>query len=322
MKNTKHCSSCQSSTVVKKGFRSGKQRYLCTNCHKTWTSKSRPTRLIDKLWSDYTVKNDTVNILAERYCLSSRKIWQLLADYVVQFISPPPYPLPIIMDVTYFGKSWGILVVIDANTYAPIYVREVFGTEKTADYELAIAELQSAGFVVQAAVIDGRRGVREMLLSHDIPVQHYQFHQLMTIIRCLTRRPKLLANQELRYIALGLTTSTLEEFTKQLDSWHKKWGEWLKERTLDPENKHKRYTHERTRRAYFSLRHNLPYLFTCQSKELEELGIYLPNTSNALDGLFGAIKSKLKLHRGASKTLKTKMFFSFLSRRTGVGKHR
>jgi len=42
-----------------------------------------------------------------------------------------------------------------------------------------------------AAVIDGRRGVREMLERKGIPVQHCQFRQLQTKTQCLTKRPNL-----------------------------------------------------------------------------------------------------------------------------------
>jgi len=159
-----------------------------------------------------------------------------------------------------------------------------------------------------------------MLLSSNIPVQHCQFHQLMTVTQCLTRRPKLLANIELRTVALALTKSTEEAFSERLEAWHQKWGQWLKERTLEPTTGRLRYTHDRTRRSYFSLKRNLPWLFTYQSKELAELGIKIPNTANALDGLFGIIKDKLKLHRGASKTLRIKLFRNSLSVRTGVEK--
>jgi hypothetical protein len=320
MKNSKHCPYCQSRHVIKKGRQSNKQKYLCRQCGKKWVNANRQIRLAQRLWREYSLKHKTVANLAQDHSLSKRKIWQVLSEHEVEFTPPPAYSLPITMDVTYFGRDWGMLVVIDASTHLPIYVREVNGTEKTLDYELAIRRLLDSGFIVQAAVIDGRKGVRDMLLSYSIPVQLCQFHQLMTITQCLTRRPKLPANIELRTIALTLTRSTEEEFSAQLLAWHQKYGNWLKERTLEPTTGRLRYTHDRTRRAYFSLKRNLPYLFTYQSRILAERGIKLPNTANALDGLFGTIKSKLKLHRGASKTLRIKLFCNFLSVKTEVKK--
>jgi hypothetical protein len=226
-------------------------------------------------------------------------------------------PVTIIMDVTYFS-SWGVLVALDpyANTgrdeYPVVYYQFIESTEKTADYEACVDELKRQRFTIQAAVIDGRRGVRDMLLAKDIPVQQCQFHQLQIVTRCLTKNPKLESNKQLRDITLCLTKTTEKGLTAALDLWYEQYGEWLKERDADT----KQYVHRRTRRAYFSLRRNLPYLFTYQNEELIKQGIKMPNTTNALDGSFGVWKTKLKTHRGCSKTMKTKILCSFFSRTT------
>jgi hypothetical protein len=225
------------------------------------------------------------------------------------------------MDVTYFG-SWGVLVVIDpyATTGKAqnlvLYWTVIEGTERTVDYEVATDTLEAMGYGVKAAVIDGRRGVRQMLERKGIPVQQCQFHQLQTITQCLTRRPKLVQDQELRAIALTLTKSTEPEFTAKLDAWHERHGSWLKERSIEPATGRTRYQHDRTRRAYFSLRRNLDYLFTCQDKELTAAGVKVPNTTNALDGRFGVWKRQLKQHNGCSKQRKTKILRSLFSRLT------
>ena len=151
-----------------------------------------------------------------------------------------------------------------------------------------------------------------MLLKQGIPVQHCQFHQLQTITQCLTRKPKLAPNKELRDIALCLARTTQRGLTTALDLWYEAYGEWLKERDQTT----KQFVHRRTRRAYFSLRRNLPHLFTYQDPELKDKGVQIPNTTNALDGRFGVWKTKLKAHRGCSRTLKTTMLCSFFSERT------
>lgn len=199
---------------------------------------------------------------------------------------------------------------MDAHDGSVVYYAWLAGTERIADYEAAVDTLESLGYTIQAAVIDGRRGVREMLLGKGILVQHCQFHQLQTITQCLTRRPKLVQNQELRAIALTLTKTDQLVFTAQLLAWYERHGQWLKERYRD-ESGRLRYRHARTRRAYFSLVHKLDYLFTYQLC-LEAI----PNTTNKLDGQFGVWKLALKRHRGCSKSLKTKILCSFFSRTT------
>lgn len=161
------------------------------------------------------------------------------------------------MDVTYFGRSWGVLVALDANSGRVLYCCFLKSTERTIDYEIAINILENIGYKIEAAVIDGRRGVREMLKSKGIAVQHCQFHQPLTITHCLTRRPRLIPNQELRRISLDLTKTTRSQLEAALDDWHHQYGDWLKER--DPITN--KFIHRRTRQAYFGLRRNIPYLF-------------------------------------------------------------
>jgi len=67
------------------------------------------------------------------------------------------------------------------------------------------------------------------------------------------------------------------------------------------------YTHERLRSAYWSLRRNLPWLFTFeQYAELE-----IPNTTNALDGSFSDLKNKLRNHNGLSLERKKRFIDGF-----------
>lgn len=235
-----------------------------------------------------------------------------LAVYVAPRVVHHPRPVVVVMDVTYFG-SWGVLVVIDPNAARHenlvLYYAFLDGSERTVDYEVALDTLEGLGYSVVGATIDGRRGVRELLQSHGIPVQCCQFHQLQTITRCLTRRPLLVPNQALRAIALTLTTTTLERLTADLDAWYALHGTWLKQK----EPGTARFVHPRTRRAYFSLRRNLPSLFAYQ----QPTALPIPNTTNALDGRFGVWKQMLQRHRGCSRTLKTKILRSLFVGKQG-----
>jgi hypothetical protein len=225
------------------------------------------------------------------------------------------------MDVTYFG-GWGLLVVIDpyANTNVGentvLYYAILSGTERTVDYEVATDTIESMGYSILAVTIDGRRGVKQMLEARGIPVQYCQFHQLMTITQCLTTRPRLIQNIELRRVALTLARTHELAFEDALAGWYEKHGEWLKER--DPATK--RYAHERTRRAYFSLVRNLPNLFTFQDDYvlgyMQETGKKVANTTSPLDGRFGVWKDKLIHHRGASKQRTITILCSFFSETT------
>jgi hypothetical protein len=307
--------------VKKNGKKLGKQRYVCLGCNRHWTNKSRPSRKTTKLWNQYAFDGRSVRSLATEYKLSSGCIRSMLRSYTPPCIIQKPRIVAVIMDVTYFG-DWGILVVIDPYAKAEqgenlvLYYAPVEHTEKTRDYEAATDTIESMGYSIIMATIDGRRGVRQMLESRGIPVQYCQFHQLMTITQCLTKRPRLIQNIELRAIALTLSRTTELVFEDALAAWYSKYGVWLKER----DHVTKRWAHERTRRAFFSLCRNLPYLFTYQDDYMQEYSAEthkkLANTTSPLDGRFGVWKDKLIQHRGASKQLTITMLCSFFFGRT------
>ncbi len=252
----------------------------------------------------------TVAQLAASYGRSDEWVRTKLRAYQPLMPSRRPRPVVIIMDVTYFGP-WGVLVVLDPNANPAkgenrvLYYGFLEGSERTVHYETALDTLEALGYQMVGATIDGRRGVRELLEARGIPVQYCQFHQLQTITRCLTRRPYLSQNQDLRSIALSIPTTTETQLKADLDAWHATYGQWLK--TREPHTG--RYAHPRTRQAYFSLRRNLPYLFTCQIAT----PCPIPNTTNALDGRFGVWKTMLHRHRGCSRALKTKILRSLFA---------
>ena len=313
----KRCPYLYCTNVKKIGIRSGRQRYYCHNCHKSWATSARPKRKTDYLWNQYAFDGRTVNSLAKEYKKSTGCIRTQLNAYTTPRITQKPRTVAVIMDVTYFG-DWGLLVVIDPYAVAELgentvlYYAVIDGTERTVDYEVATDTIEAMGYSIIAVTIDGRRGVRTMLERKGIPVQHCQFHQLMTITQCLTKKPRLTQNIELRAIALTLARTDELTFEDALAGWYKKHGKWLKER----DSITKRYAHERTRRAYFSLCRNLPFLFTHQADYIQESGIKVANTTSPLDGRFGVWKDKLIPHRGCSKQRTITILCSFFSRTT------
>jgi len=318
--NSKHCPYCHCSRVIKYGRVSGRQRYRCKNCHKVWASISRKGRRRQQIWHDY-VDGMTAGRVAEKYSISARSVRRILAAHNLPALSQKPRCLVIVADATYFSRTHGELVVVDPNAQVPanenflIYHHRLSGSERIIDYQIALDSIQAMGYHIQAVTIDGRRGVKELCVNRGLPVQYCHFHQLLTITQCLTRHPKLPANAELRQIAMTLTHTSRNELADKLDNWYQQYGSWLKERYLEPGTGRKRYVHDRTRRAYYSLMRNLPYLFTYQ--DFPSLNI--PNTTNKLDGAFGVAKRKLKAHPGITDELKTKMLYSFLSGATERG---
>lgn len=134
-----------------------------------------------------------------------------------------------------------------------------------------------------------------------------QFHQMQIITRYLTRNPKLEASKELRMLSLRITRMTKMEFVLELEAWNVKWDSFLKERTVSTTTGKSYYTHKTLRSAYLSLRRNMAWLFVFE--QYPQMSI--PNTTNALDGLFSDLKNKLRNHNGLSMERKKKFIDGF-----------
>ena len=312
--NSRHCPHCHFSIdVIKFGITSsGKQRYRCKQCKVTWTTKSHPQVLAKNIWQDLVFCNMNNRELADKYKMSERSIRRKLDLYTPPEIIPTSAKV-IAMDVTYFGRSWGILTVINAHNGKVLYCEPINGHETVWDYERAISHLHKYNVYPEAAVVDGTVGVIKMLEDKGIKVQFCQFHQLRIITQCLTRKPILNPNIDLRNIDLSLTHVDKENFTNMVYGWKLRYEFWMQEKNRTEAGKWE-YVHKLTRRAIRSLINNLPYLFTYQ--EYPELNI--PNTNNKIEGLHSELKRRLNNHRGLKKAQKIQFARIFFSGRTEV----
>ncbi|MEK7100066.1 MAG: hypothetical protein AAB883_02935 [Patescibacteria group bacterium] len=219
-----------------------------------------------------------------------------------------PQALVVAADVTFWGRSYGVCVFRAPLLKQNLWWKEV-GTETPLIYGEGLHALTKQGINVQGAVIDGRRGVAGIF--RGLPVQHCQFHQVKTITKYLTRKPKTEAARELRILTLTLTKSTEAEFSTRLTLWYARWQTVLEERTEAKTKRGWTYTHRRIRAAYRSLCTNLPWLFTYQ--KYPELN--MPNTTNTLDGMFSQIKNRLAVHRGLRQDRRYKLICEILKKR-------
>lgn len=211
----------------------------------------------------------------------------------------------LVIDTTYFGKTFGVMLFRCAYSKQNLLYKFVL-KETVALYLEGIRELEEQGWEILGIVCDGKRGLIHAL--HIFPVQMCQFHQTQIITRYLTRRPRLQASRELREIVKLLTKTDAASFTYWLEQWHLKWRDFLKEKSFNPETGATFFTHKRLRSAYFSLRTNLPYLFTCE--KYIKLGI--PNTTNSIEGFFSHLKEKTRVHRGLKIKRKIKLIQELL----------
>jgi hypothetical protein len=198
------------------------------------------------------------------------------------------------MDTTYWGRDWGVLVIMDAASGLVLW-KKYIKKERLVDYRQGVDFIESQGYKISGIVCDGLKGMFQIFSSHK--VQMCQFHQVAIIRRYITINPKLEAGKELKQIVKLLTKTDKESFVGLFNDWLAKWDSFLKEKKLDPETGKSRYVHRRLRSAYLSIKRNLPYLFVY----LEDISLNIPNTNNKLEGTFTELKNKLRNHNGLSK---------------------
>lgn len=213
----------------------------------------------------------------------------------------------IVADATFWGRGYGVLVFRCPRLKQNLHWQEIT-TETVEVYRQARAVLEARGCQLQAVVLDGRPGIRQVFA--DLPIQQCHFHQMATITRYLTRYPKLPAGQELRHIMLSLPHITQQLFAQRLAQWQQTWTGFLNERTLNLRTGRRHYTHRRLRAAYRSLTANLPYLFTYQAHPQ----LQIPNTTNGLDGTFSHLKRLLSAHHGLRRERRLRLIHEILSR--------
>jgi len=209
----------------------------------------------------------------------------------------------VLMDTTYFGRKFGVMVFKDSLT-GQVLFKQYVKHETNALYLTGIEEIARRGMTIRAIICDGRKGL--FSLFKGIPIQMCNFHQVAIIRRYLTKSPKMQASKELWAFVLLLTKTDKESFEGGLNDWFSKWEDFLNEKKIDNRGKN-RYIHKKLRSAYRSLKTNLPWLFTWY----DNLKLKIPNTTNAIDGHFSDLKNKLRNHNGLSEERKRKFIDEF-----------
>jgi hypothetical protein len=254
----------------------------------------------------YTRGKQTYKDLSKTFKVSESTIKRYLKQVKVDVdLITPPRRIVGLMDTTYWGRNWGLLVIKDALS-GDVLWRKYIKQERLFDYKEGVEYLEGLGFVFDGIVCDGLKGMFQQFGQYK--VQMCQFHQVAIIRRYITNNPKLEAGKELKQLSKMLTRTDKESFLGAFDSWYGKWEEFLKERVVDSITGKSRYVHKKTRSAYLSIKRNLPYLFVWyDNPELQ-----IPNTNNALEGSFTELKNKLRNHNGLSKENRKRFIDEFL----------
>jgi len=277
------------------------QRYKCASCGKRFIGGNRTNS--NFIWQEYIEGKQTYLQLASKYNCSTKTIQRKIDVVQSQRKTTFPGIVTVLMDTTYFGRKFGVMVFKDSISGQVLY-KQYVKQETNILYLSGIEEIVRRGIKIQAIVCDGRKGLLQ--LFDDIPIQYCNFHQVATIRKYLTKNPKMQASKELWEHTLLLVKTDKESFEGGLKAWHTKWESFVNERTKNEKGK-SNYTHKKLRSAYRSLKTNLPWLFTWYDNRESKI----PNTTNAIDGQFASLKNKLRNHNGLSVARKKKFIDEF-----------
>lgn len=293
--------------MIRNGQKNSKQLYKCKECGKQFLGGRRRNKV--QVITDYVEGKQTLSQLAQKYRISERTIQRDLAGMRFVRKIAKVKDVTIQLDTTYWGRNFGLMVIKDALRNKILWHKYV-RNETISQYMEGISWLKSNGFRIYGAVIDGMRGLAQAL--YPIPVQMCQFHQILITRRYLTQEPELEASIELLSIVKNITKMDKESFVGAFNDWSEKYQNVINERIRDKRIKRHTppYMRPKLRSAYLSLRRNMNLLWTFYDHP--ETG--LPNTNNALEGVFSDIKSKVRAHRGISKDNRRKLLDEYIMR--------
>lgn len=290
--------------MVRNGHKRGKQLYKCNDCERQFVGGKRLNPAI--IEQSYTDGKQTLRQLSEQYGVCVKTIWNILGGVHHKRRISKHKDVVILIDTTYWGRRFGLVIIKDAIRNKVLWHKFIGRHERIADYMEGIDWLRSHSFKIWGVVCDGMKGLFEALKPY--PVQMCQFHMIAAVRRYLTGKPDLPASKELLALAKTLTDKDSVTFANDLEVWHMRWREVLKERSTDKSGK-SHYMRPRLRSAYFSLRRHMPWLWTFE-KFTDRV---IPNTNAGIESLNARIKTLLRVHSGIRAFRRRKLIENYIA---------
>ena len=263
--------------------------YKCQDCGYQFRGRVEVSE--DVLWNAYLQEKQTISELSGRYGMSVSTIKRRLQGIRREWVQPSLSGEGFVhLDVTYWGRSFGVLLALDSRTGIPLYMAFV-RSETVKDYVDAVSSMEERDYSIRGLIIDGKQSLFRTFSEYR--VQMCQFHMQQIVRRYLTLSPRILASRELKDLVGRLHKADEADFKRDYQEWKEKWEDTIGHKSLHKDGK-MHYTHQRLRAAMNSLNFYLPYLFTYQREDCKGM----PNTNNKIEGTFTDLKKNLNNHSG------------------------
>ena len=263
--------------------------YKCQDCGYQFRGRVEVSEGV--LWNAYLQEKQTISELSGRYGMSVSTIKRRLQGIRREWVQPSLSGEGFVhLDVTYWGRSFGVLLALDSQTGIPLYMAFV-RSETVKDYVDAVSSMEERDYSIRGLIIDGKQSLFRTFSEYR--VQMCQFHMQQIVRRYLTLSPRMLASRELKELVGRLHKADEADFKRDYQEWKEKWKDTIGHKSLHKDGK-MHYTHQRLRAAMNSLNFYLPYLFTYQREDCKGM----PNTNNKIEGTFTDLKKNLNNHSG------------------------
>ena len=263
--------------------------YKCQDCGYQFRGRVEVSE--DVLWNAYLQEKQTISELSERFGLSVSTIKRRLQGIRCEWVQPSLSGEGFVhLDVTYWGRSFGVLLALDSQRGTPLYMAFV-RSETVKDYVDAVSSMEERDYSIRGLIIDGKQSLFRTFSEYR--VQMCQFHMQQIVRRYLTLSPRMLASRELKELVGRLHKADEADFKRDYQERKEKWKDTIGHKSLHKDGK-MHYTHQRLRAAMNSLNFYLPYLFTYQREDCKGM----PNTNNKIEGTFTDLKKNLNNHSG------------------------
>ncbi len=305
----KHCPKCNSNAVKLSGkTKQGKQRYQCLKCKSTylWKQKRSIEQRRYRWFTQWILEGLTVKQVAKINSVSPSTVSRVIQYWLNK--QPPKIKdfekvKHLILDGTYINHRTGLYVVMDAKDHKIIYGD--YGVSETGKHLKTFYEiLQQEGLNPFSATVDGSLQQIKYIKEawEDLIIQRCLVHIQRQGLSWLRQKPKRIDAMKLRDLLLQVlyikTKDQSDNFKKGFKLWEERFGLELSRST----NRGKVFSDLLRTRSMIT--NALPNMFN-----------YLDNpeisrTTNALEGYFGRLKQKYRVHRGLSP-MKRKTYFKW-----------
>lgn len=253
----------------------------------------------DELLEEYVRNEVKFRQMSLMYWVSKRTVWKRLhaIDFSRQYCdSVTPWPIVLLMDATYFGRAYGYIIFrarYPETKTGKNLLRYKVCRETNDKYREWRQFLIKKWWTIQAIVCDWRQWLLGWFWS--TPTQLCIHHMKQIIVRLLTKKPKLEQTQSLKVIADCIWIHPEDDIRLALTVRYDDNLTRLKEK-----NEKERYSHERARKAYKSIKNKIRRCYTFE--QYPELNI--PKTNNSLESINSHLKSKTRIHRWMKESFK------------------